>query len=384
MSLISLHVSHFRNHSNRRFSFHPRSTTIIGKNGAGKTNILEAVYVLATGGSWRAEAVDEMVAFGSDVAHIEGKLSFAGPVTSLHPGAMSSLADPLGQLPGSPRVPPAQQMSLSVVLTRGVVQGKRVAKATYKVDGVPRQRGVFINRFSAILFEPESLEIIIGNPTHRRKFLDETLSQTRADYAQSLLMYGKALRVRNSLLDAIRENRSHVEMLEFWERSMVKHGETIQNMRQQVIEWMQGMPGHEQFSIEYRPNIINIDRVESHREREVAAGFTLIGPQRDDLLIVVKTKRPAVHAEAGQAGERLLSAFGSRGEQRMAVLKLKLLEAQWIEQETGNIPLVLLDDVFSELDEEHERTVEALIGGRQAIITATEMQGKKSEEIIEL
>lgn len=351
-SIASITLSNFRNHRKKNFEFSPKTTLIIGPNGSGKTNILEAAHLLATGESWRTEDAGEMVGFGGEAGHVEGKINDGfddkDGLNGNHPSALNNL-----------------NHSLSVVLTRGIVGGKRVAKVSFKVDGAARRKADFTGKLKVVLFEPESLQIIIGDPSNRRKFLDEILKQTDKDYANSLSVYSKALRVRNKLLDAIRDGRSRRDGLEYWERAMVKHGELLQNKRRKLIEWINF--NTDNLRIDYQANAISTDRLDKYREREIEAGFTFVGPQRDDIVIAKEEGRR--NKEEGKS----LAQFGSRGEQRMAVLRLKLLEASWIEDKAEISPVILLDDIFSELDEEHEKMVGELIQDRQALITATEI-----------
>jgi DNA replication and repair protein RecF len=172
---------------------------------------------------------------------------------------------------------------------------------------------------------------------------------------------------------------------------MVKHGELLQNKRRELVEWINFKT--DKLQIEYQLNSISADRLEKYREREIEAGFTFVGPQRDELEIscwkqvvsysfrqedkgygkTVPHQSQHPNQQLITNNQQLLSSFGSRGEQRMAVLRLKLLEAKWIEEKIGVLPVILLDDIFSELDEEHEKMVGELIKGRQTIITATEI-----------
>lgn len=355
-SIASITLSNFRNHRSKSFEFSSNTTLIIGPNGSGKTNILEAVHLLSTGESWRAGDAGEMVGFGGEVGHVNGE-------------AVQELGVRSKELGGG-------KINLHIVLTRGNVGGKRVAKIGFKVDEMPRRKTDFSGVFKIVLFEPESLQIIIGDPQERRKFLDEILKQTDKDYANSLSVYSKALRVRNKLLDAIRDGRSKRDGLEYWERAMVKHGELLQNKRRELVEWINFKT--DKLQIEYQLNSISADRLEKYREREIEAGFTFVGPQRDELAIQnrltgQKVDRLKNFQPASLPAFQPLSAFGSRGEQRMAVLRLKLLEAKWIEEKSEVSPVILLDDIFSELDEEHEKMVGELVEGRQAIITATEI-----------
>ncbi len=343
MIIKYLRLADFRNYRRQEFEFSPEITLISGPNGAGKTNILEAVYLLATGESWRTQTPKDMVRFGAEVAHIIGNIDDNAGGVGLH-----------------------------LTLTPGSVAGKRSAAVLYKVDEVPRRRPDFVGRLKVVLFEPESLEIVIGDPSFRRRFLDEALSQTDKEYARSLLAYTKALRIRNKLLDAIRDGQTKEETLEFWERTLVKHGGLIQNSRLKFIQWI-GDNSYKNYKdyknqeiiLKYFPNIIDRDRLDQYRDREILAGHTFTGPQRDDI-IIAQIRNP-------KSEIRNLAQFGSRGEQRMAVLQLKLLEAKWIESQTGETPVLLLDDIFSELDSEHEKMVGELVAGRQTIVTATEI-----------
>lgn len=354
-------MTDFRKFSRKSLEFSPKITLIVGPNGAGKTNILEAVYLLATGESWRTEDAGEMVGFGGEAGHVEG-------IINGYNGEMATMANHSNHSDHSTK--------LNIVLTRGNVGGKRVAKISFKVDEIPRRKSDFSGNFKIVLFEPESLQIVIGDPSRRRKFIDEILKQTDKDYANSLSVYSKSLRVRNKLLDAIRDGASHRDGLEYWERAMVKHGESLQNKRRELVEWINFKTNSLQ--IDYQPNSISTDRLEKYREREIAAGFTFVGPQRDELQINKMAKMASMAKNGYNHSNHsnhsvLLSSFGSRGEQRMAVFQLKLLETKWIEEKTGDTPVLLLDDIFSELDEEHEKMVGGLVEGRQAIITATEI-----------
>ena len=384
MIIKYLRLADFRNYRRQEFEFSPEITLIIGPNASGKTNILEAIYCLAAGASWRTESAKNMIRFGAEVAHIIGNVDDNGG-----------------------------GVGLRLTLTGGTIAGKRSAAVIYKVDEVPRRRADFIGRLKAVLFEPESLEIVIGDPPFRRRFLDEALSQTDREYVRSLLAYTKALRIRNKLLDAIRDGLAKEETLEFWERTLVKHGGLIQNSRQNLIGWMNsfrqslratagsvaisGAPRNDELILRYLPNVINQDRLDQYRDREILAGHTFTGQQRDDFEININSKN-GYNGYNGLNGynhsshlshsnhSKALSAFGSRGEQRMAVLQLKLLEAKWIETQTGETPVLLLDDIFSELDSDHEKMVGELVAGRQTIMTATEIhQGHYPEaKIVEL
>lgn len=347
MRISHLHLTDFRNYKKKSVEFFPDTTLLIGPNGIGKSNVLEAVFLLSKGQSFKAQESSEMIHFGMDVAHIIGHVEYGKE----------------------------ESVGLHVVLTTGLVQGRRTATMSYKVDEVGRRRIDFVGKLKVVLFEPESLDIVIGDPQKRRDYLDEVLGQTSKEYAHSHAVYAKSLRVRNRLLDAIRDGKSSLGSLEYWERAMVKHGTLIQEERLRFLEWMNSQTAD--ILAEYDASPIDEDRLSKYRDREIALGFTLIGPQRDDMKLQVTSHKSQVRelSTFGSRGEpsKDLASFGSRGEQRMAVLRLKLLEAAWIEQESNEVPVMLLDDIFSELDEEQERMVGGLVRGRQTIMTATEI-----------
>lgn len=350
MIISSLQLTNFRNYRRKTFEFFPQVTLVVGPNGSGKTNLLEGIYLLATGRGWRTSSTEEMIRFDAEVSHIIGKVSDVSKVSEVSKAG--------------------EDQVLHITLTRGFINGKRTSKLRYQVNGAGKRKADFVGRLKVVLFEPESLDIVVGEPRARRAFLDELLTQTDQEYVRALSVYAKALRSRNRLLDRIREGKEREEVLEYWERALVKHGTAIQEARRKLIEWID--TSFKGLEVTYQPRVMSQARLDRYRQREIAAGFTFVGPQRDDM-VIAQARGPKRHAK-GRVGEALgLAAFGSRGEQRMAVLRLKLLEAEWIKKESEEKPVILLDDIFSELDEEHKKMVGSLVKDRQAIITATEM-----------
>jgi DNA replication and repair protein RecF len=193
------------------------------------------------------------------------------------------------------------------------------------------------------------------------------------------LSYEKGLRQRNRLLIRIREegvSRSH---LVFWDRLLIKNGNYISKMREDFLEYAnkrEGFLGRE-FSLEYDRSVISEGRLSQYSREEVLAGTTLVGPHRDDFCVTFKKNKKF----------RELDRYGSRGEQRMGVLWIKLSEASYIEEKTGEKPTLLLDDVFSELDEQNREVVWKLSEGRQTIITTAEpefLEGVENVEILKI
>lgn len=329
MKLINLQLAGFRSYLHAEFTFSNLTTVLVGPNAIGKTNVLEAIYLLATGQSFRADKIEEMVHWEGEVGHVTAKVD--------------------GE-------------DLRVTVTRGMVQGKKVSKRRYFVNGVARRSKDFAGILKAVLFRPEDVGLVTGSPSSRRQFLDETLVQLDAEYRRSLLNYEQALRRRNRLLDAIAEGKAQPSNLVFWDQLLIKHGDVLRQGREAFISFLNAQPaldsGHS-LEIDYDASIISEARLAHYSNAEIASGHTLVGPHRDDFAIREKGKD--------------LAKYGSRGEQRMGVLWLKLGQLSYLKQVANETPLLLLDDVFSELDVEHEGIILALLGKQQTIITTTEV-----------
>jgi len=340
MYLSSLHLEQFRNYHDRLFSFQEPTTLIVGDNASGKTNILEAVYLLATAKSFRAQRIEEMIFYDEPLARVKG----SAVSVSEGEGAQQS------------------ELTLEILLTRGEIQGRRVAKRRYQVDGVAKRYADFAGTFSAVLFRPEDLDIILGTPHVRRRFLDDVLSQVDREYRRSLVSYEKALMRRNRILDAIREREVSRTQLTFWDQLLIRHGQLLTQKRTDFIEMINTSPTQlDSFTVKYDSSTISAARLGQYAEQEVVVGYTLVGPHKDDF---------GVEFEDGKA----LIQYGSRGEQRLAVLWLKLAELSFIAQKNGERPVLLLDDIFSELDQEHRALVMKVILDQQTLITTTDLQ----------
>lgn len=338
MKLERLTLENFRNYTKQVFHF-GQHTVIVAPNGAGKTNILEAIYLLSTGVSERASETSEMIHFGQDLASVAGVIE--------HNDARSEL---------------------SVVLTPGVYMGKATSKRRYLVDGVVRSRAKFVGVLPSIMFRPEDMRLVEGSPSRRRAFLDATLSMVHQDYGRALSMYEASLRRRNKLLDGIREGSVRREQLAYWDQSIIKNGNILTDYRRSLLEYLsQVKTSFGEYSLEYDASSISLSRLAQYSEAEVAAGYTLVGPHKDDFRIMANGQWPMV-----DGSHKDLMVYGSRGEQRLAVLFLKLGTLQYIEEKMGVKPILLLDDIFSELDEEHRIEVVKMTEGRQTIITTTE------------
>lgn len=329
MKLERLTLENFRNYTKQVFHF-GQHTVIVAPNASGKTNILEAIYLLSTGVSERASETSEMIHFGQELASVAGVVE---------------LND--------------ERSELSVVLTPGVYMGKVMSKRRYLVDGVARTRAKFVGVLPSIMFRPEDMRLVEGSPSRRRTFLDATLSMVHPDYGRALSVYEASLRRRNKLLDGMREGVVKREQLAYWDQSIIKNGNILSDYRRALLEYLsQVKTSFGEYQLEYDASSISPSRLKQYESAEVSVGYTLVGPHKDDF-VILSTKRD-------------LMVYGSRGEQRLAVLFLKLGTLQYIEEKMGVKPILLLDDIFSELDEEHRVEVVKMTKGRQTIITSTE------------
>ena len=350
--LQSLHLQYFRSHEDLKIDFSERATLIVGPNASGKTSIIEAIHLLATGQSFRAGKVEEMVGFSAEWTRITGNLSaLSGDITD----------EDAGEEP--------EQTELSVLLTRGMLQGKKTHHKHFSVNGINRQLHKMLGQLQTAVFRPEDMRIIEGSPSRRRRFLDEVIGSFDAEYLRSAKTYEQSLKRYNKLLETVRDNRQPTTILEYWERSMVKHGEYLQRQREQFLLATKQVSFAVRLQVEYKPSIITQERMDHYQERAVAAGHSLIGPHKDDFSVSCDVQ----DLWRGQLSQfHNVALYGSRGQQRLAVLWLKACQLNYIESQTGQKPLLLLDDIFSELDEENQQVVVKLINNHQAIVTSAD------------
>ena len=250
-------------------------------------------------------------------------------------------------------------IDLEADVTVGEVGGHRVPIKRYFVNGVTRRQIDFVGNLKAVLFWPEDLKMVTDSPSLRRRYLDFVLVQVDREYRRSLLSYEKGLRQRNRLLEKIREGESSRNQLIFWDQLLVKTGNYLTATRVSYIEAInQGDKPFGQFHLKYDQSIISENRLAQYAEEEVAAASTLVGPHRDDFIFF--------------EGKRNLADFGSRGEQRLVILWLKLAELEFVSVRSGERPVLLLDDIFSELDHRHRDEVVRVMEKQQTILTTAD------------
>ncbi|MEK7565681.1 MAG: AAA family ATPase [Patescibacteria group bacterium] len=220
----------------------------------------------------------------------------------------------------------------------------------YKVNGVRKRQGDFVGTLRAVLFCPQDLEIATDSPSTRRKYLDSALTQIFKDYRLSTHIYEKALRQRNRLLWRIREEHLDRNQLGYWNKLLIENGKIIHERRRDYLKFL---------GLDYDHSVISEERLERYINEEIAAAITLVGPHRDDFKIIKNNKN--------------IRSFGSRGEQRLAVFAIKMGELEYVEKITGVAPLLLLDDIFSELDHANRRHILEVIPRQQTIMTTTDL-----------
>lgn len=339
MKLESLSMQNFRSWQRKTIQLSPQITVISGPNTAGKTNIIEAIYALATGKSFRADSESEVVRWGEEFGRVNGV---------------------------------SAQTKLEIIITRGSVGGRKTQIKKYLVNGIPRRVIDFIGRFHAVLFWPEDLDLVTDSPSLRRRYLDRVLVQTDREYRRNLFSYERGLRQRNKLLDAIAEGSAERGQLLFWNQLLVKTGGFVTDKRTAYIDFINSAAiPNLKYEIMYDKSIISESRLLAYKDAEIGAKATLVGPHRDDFLFY-KLGDGQIGPDAGMKLD--LSKYGSRGEQRLGVLWLKIAELQFIQSETADQPTLLLDDVFSELDISHRKTILQLITNQQTVITTSERE----------
>jgi DNA replication and repair protein RecF len=355
-----LKLSDFRNFKSKTLEFSDKITTIVGPNATGKTNILEALYLLSTGKSFKARVEGEMIRYEQQLARVSAE----SRISNLE---SSDSQNSKFQIPNS---------KLEAIITTG---NNGWPKKRLLVNGVPKRTIDFAGNFKTVLFGPWDMDLVTESPSIRRRFLDNVLSQVDREYRRAILSYEKGLRQRNRLLFRIREEGIPRSQLLFWNQLLIKNGDYITRCRREFIEFVNN--GNFQlpispplrasnFQLEYDASIISEGRLEQYKNEEISAATTLVGPHRDDF-IFFKEK------------ERNLAAYGSRGEQRMGILWLKMAELDFIENclkrsdslqgsDLIQRPTLLLDDIFSELDHEHRDVVMELAKKQQTIITTAD------------
>jgi DNA replication and repair protein RecF len=345
VNLEKILLNNYRNLNNVYLKLNPNLNIIIGSNGQGKTNLIESIYLLGTGTSHRTNIDRELITWDKEKSLIQVIL-----------------------------LRKEESLKISIEIDQ---KNKRVAIN----DMLLKKVSELVGNLNVVLFSPEDLQLVKGGPFLRRRFLDIEISQVSSYYFYLLQKYNHILKQRNNLLKMIKNNFSKIELLELWDKQLIDTGSKIIKKRLEVINKLkllarlsqrQISSGIENLYIDYECNLtgdfkdmdelslIFKNNLVNNRDKEIKRGFTLYGPHRDDIILKINDMDARKYA--------------SQGQQRTTALALKLAELEYMKSETGEYPILLLDDVFSELDIKRKNTLIDIITDKiQTFITATEL-----------
>ena len=355
MFLRSLSLQNFRNYEKAKFEFAKNTTVVVGPNTAGKTNFTEAISMLTTGKSPRAEKDEDIIGFGETSARVTGEV-----------GSNSSDKDSVELQVILVKRDPSAGSTNSLQASSGQVSRK------YTVNKVAKRRVDFAGNLLCVLFSPEDLDIIIGGPSLRRRLLNEILEQTDRDYRNAYSVFEKALRQRNALLYNARETGrgaaqralpgGNEKQFEYWDKLIIENGNIVTKKREELIQNINNFSKDIfDFIAFYDKSTITEERLLKYKDAELASGVTLVGPHRDDV---------GFSMLSGNSTHDIKS-FGSRGQQRLTILQIKIIELSLVEEKVGIRPILVLDDIFSELDSGHIKLIFDILGKQQTFITTT-------------
>ena len=365
MRLTRLLLEDFRSYPSAELHPEPGLTIVAGPNGAGKTNLLEAIFVAVTGRSHRAGSDAEMVSHGRPFARV--RLDLAEP-----DAAATARVELILPAEGAP-----PEMRKRVTL-----------------NGLARRAATISDTVRAVLFRPEEMLLLVGSPSERRRFLDAILAQRHRPAGRDLAELARVLAQRNALLRAIRREEATPENLAFWDEQLAQVGARVMAARLTLVgDLAARLPAlhdavapdveqGEQVRLTYADTLKEAwpsrpaqardappleelmaayrTRIRQVREKELWNGVTLVGPHRDDLRVELGGREVATHA--------------SRGQQRTIILALKLAETDLLGADGAPTPIVLLDDVFSELDPgRSERSLALLLERGQVLVTMADL-----------
>ncbi|WP_408955297.1 DNA replication/repair protein RecF [Natroniella sp. ANB-PHB2] len=351
MFLSQLYLRDFRNYNQQHLKFDQNLNLIIGANAQGKTNILEAIYLLGTGNSHRTNIDSELINWNKDNFYVKGEL-----------------------------IKNNQNYQLEVNY-----QGRT---KEIKVNSNKLQRmSDLVGYLNIVIFSPEDLTLVKGSPSQRRRFINLEVSQVSSYYKHLLTEYRKILKQRNNLLKEIGENNTPQHMLQVWDQQLIDIGSKIIKRRLEAIDKLSILAklmqrkitdGIETLLLKYDTKLqVNTNsstqeikeefkkELKQKRKREIEHGVTKVGPHRDDISLIVNNIN--------------IRKFGSQGQQRTTALAIKLAELEFMKAEIGEYPILLLDDVFSELDDKRRFQLLKVIQNKvQTFITTTHLNQLQS------
>lgn len=337
MIIQSIELCNFRNYEREEFHFHEGTNVLYGDNAQGKTNVLEAIFVGGTTKSHKGSKDSDMIKKGKEESHIRYFVEKKGCT-----------------------------FKVEIHMRRGKTKG-------IAIDGMPiKSNRELMGLSNIVFFSPENLRIIEDGPEERRRFIDMELCQINKAYLYYLTQYKKVLKQRNSLLKQIQDNKDLSPTLEIWDTQLVEHGKKVIELREEFVTQIGEIMkekhknltgGKEEIRVEYKPNCRAENFAEQlfiNGDRDVYQGSTSVGPHRDDMMFFIDNQE--------------IKVFGSQGQKRTAALSLKMAEIEIVERIIGEKPILLLDDVLSELDRNRQNYLLENIKGIQTIITCTGLE----------
>ena len=334
MIVTKIELSNFRNYDSLSLELDDKTNILYGKNAQGKTNVLEAIYLCSTTKSHRSSKDAELIKFENNEGHIKLFINKKG-----------------------------REYRIDIHLRKNKSKG-------IAINGIPiKKASELFGIFNVIFFSPEDLDIIKNGPAERRRFVDMELCQLDKIYVYNLINYNKVLGQRNQLLKDIYMKPELEDTLDVWDMQLVQYGEKIIQRRLRFIEEVNAIigdihhkltGGRERIGLSYEPGCgaLSLEAaLEKNRERDIRMKSTSVGPHRDDICFM--------------AGGIDIRRFGSQGQQRTAALSLKLSEIELVRQIIKDTPVLLLDDVLSELDKHRQNYLLDSIHDIQTLITCT-------------
>ncbi|CDD37005.1 dNA replication and repair protein RecF [Clostridium sp. CAG:356] len=334
MWIKDIKLNNFRNYNNKEIQLHENINVFFGENAQGKTNIIESIFLCSIGKSFRTNKEKELIKFNCEKASV--------------------------------------QINYQKSDRDGNIKIEIGEKKQVYLNGIKiKKLSELLGNINIVIFTPDDINILKGGPQNRRRFLDIMISQLRPNYMHILSLYNKTLEQRNNYLKQIKTEKKDENLLEIWDEKLIDYGMKIYEYRKEFLEKIQNKikyihkeitDGKEDIEIEYisdaktRQNFTN--ELQSRRKLDIIKGFTTKGIHRDDFIIYINKKEVGI--------------FGSQGQNRTAMLSLKLSELQVIYDDIGEYPILLLDDFMSELDEKRRERFLNNIKDIQVIITCTE------------
>ncbi|MFH1084159.1 MAG: DNA replication/repair protein RecF [Chloroflexota bacterium] len=374
MFLTHLSLTNFRNYTRLELDLPARVNVFQGENAQGKTNLLEAVYYLATTRSPLASHDRELIHWAAErevIPHcqVDGAFTRAGAAHTLAYTLVKERAN-------------------------GAPAAQAVFRRQIRVDGVPRRAMDVVGQLNVVLFLPEDIRLVAGAPAERRRYLDITLCQVNAEYCHTLARYNRVIEQRNALLKAIRERQARPGELSYWDEQAAQLGAYVVAERLRAVAALAAEARRLQGALTAQQEALDLvyatpewptdvptktpvaagpadplaERLcaglhaglAAARAQEIARGVTLVGPHRDDLRFVLNGMDATVYA--------------SRGQQRTIALALKLAEVLYMRARAGQAPVLLLDDALSELDQRRAQLLLAAVAdAEQVLITTTDL-----------